>query len=793
LHARIRSFATETIGKPWRRIALHLSNPPLRDKRLLPAELRGDFAIRVHAFLDARKNVGSELIKMAISLALAQMPAKLEQAIGLQQGGRLAEAQTIYEEILKIQPRHFDALYLLGIIANQTNNFERAVELFGQAIDTDPNSAAAYSNRGVALKGLKQLEAALASCTRAIEIDAGYAEAYCNRGVILEGLTQWDAALTCYNQAIAIKADFVEAYYNRGNVLRDQQQWEAALASFNHAIEIKADFVEAHVNRGHVLRELKQWDAALADYNQAIAIKADSAEAYYNRGVVLYDLKQWDAALANYNQAIAIKPDYAAAHCNRGNVLRDLKQWKAALASYDQAIAIKVDFVEAYLNRGAVLIDLKELDAALASCTRAIEIDADYAEAHYNRGVALYELKQWDAALASFNQAIAIKAGFVDAYSNRGLVLRELKQWEAALASYDEAIAINPGYAEAYLNRGAVLIDLKRVDEALSHYNRAIQIRANYADAYYNKSIALLLAGDLENGWLAYEWRWKNKGGPVIKETRDFRQPLWLGQESIARETILLHSEQGLGDTLQLCRYVKLVADLGAKVILEVQTPLVSLLAELEGVSQLVARGGDLPDFGYQCPLLSLPLAFNTNLNTIPSSIKYLSADATKAAQWHAKLGENTKPRIGLVWCGSTLHTNDRNRSILLADLIQYLPAEFQYVSLQKDLREADQKALESNPHIVNFSDELNDFSDTAALCECLDLVISVDTSVAHLSGALGKRTWVVLPFSPDWRWLLDRDDSPWYASIKLYRQNSIGDWNGVFERVQADLIHAFK
>jgi ADP-heptose:LPS heptosyltransferase len=218
----------------------------------------------------------------------------------------------------------------------------------------------------------------------------------------------------------------------------------------------------------------------------------------------------------------------------------------------------------------------------------------------------------------------------------------------------------------------------------------------------------------------------------------------------------------------------------------------VSLLAGLEGVSQLLARGSELPDFDCHCPLLSLPLALKTNLNTIPSSTKYLTADAAKVARWRAKLGEKTKPRIGVAWSGSPIHANDRNRSILLAELIQYLPIGYQYVVVQKDSRSADQKTLETNPRMMNFSDDLEDFSDTAALCECLDLVISVDTSVAHLSAALGRTTWIVLPFSPDWRWLMDRDDSPWYPSVKLYRQTGIGDWNGVLERVRADLIRTF-
>jgi TPR repeat/Glycosyltransferase family 9 (heptosyltransferase) len=333
------------------------------------------------------------------------------------------------------------------------------------------------------------------------------------------------------------------------------------------------------------------------------------------------------------------------------------------------------------------------------------------------------------------------------------------------------------------------LRDLNQLDAALASYDRAIAVKRDYADAYYNRSLLLLLKGDFARGWAEYEWRWRSKSLPTFKGRRDFGQPLWLGKEPIAGKTILLHGEQGLGDTLQFCRYVKLVADLGGRAILEVPSPLVKVLEGLSGPSQLVARGSALPAFDYHCPLLSLPLAFNTTLDSIPHAARYLAADPMKIAFWQACLGEKAKPRVGLAWSGRAEHPNDHHRSVLLADLMSYLPDCYQYLCLQKGVRERDRIALESNASIVNVTEESSDFSDTAAVCECLDLVISVDTSIAHLSAALGKRTWVLLPLmDTDWRWLLQRDDSPWYPSVKLYRQSTAGDWSGVFARVKADL-----
>ncbi len=606
------------------------------------------------------------------------------EALTCFQQGQIARAQSSFEEVLRIQPKHREALIALGVIAGQTKNPQKALALFDKAIESDPTSAAAFDHRGLALQQLGQ---------------------------------------------------------------RD-----AALASFDRAITLKADFAEAHFHRGLVLKLLGKLDAAVASYDRAIALKPDYAMAYSNRGVVLRDQNRLDAALASFERAIALKGEYAVTYYNRGLVLKDLDQPDAALASYDRAIALKGDFAEAHLSRGHVLKDLDQPDAALASYERAIGLKADFAEAHFSRGGVLNALQRLDAALASYDRAIALKTDCAEAHFGRGNVLKNLNQLDAALASYDRAIAIQP----------------------------------DYAAAYYNRAFLLLSRGDFARGWTDYEWRWKSKGLPTFKEKRDFGQPLWLGKEPIAGKTILLHGEQGLGDTLQFCRYATLVADLGARVILEAPEPLVNLLAGLAGPSQIVARGSLLPSFDYHCPLLSLPLAFNTDLDSIPGAGRYLAVDAKKVALWQARLGEKVKPRIGLAWSGRVENANDHNRSMLLADLMSHLPDHYQYVSLQNEVRERDRVALESNPSIMHIA---ANFSDTAAVCECLDLVISVDTSIAHLSAALGKRTWILLPrMSTDWRWLLERDDSPWYPSVKLYRQSTAGDWGGVLARVRADL-----
>ena len=535
-----------------------------------------------------------------------------------------------------------------------------------------------------------------------------------------------------------------------------------------------------------------EWERARAAYEEVIEQQPRHSDALHLLGVIAAQTNNPARAVELIRRAIDIDPTNYVAHGNLGAALHGLGQLDAALASYDRAIGLKANFAQAHLLRGNLLYELKCLDAALTSYDSAIAFNPGLAEAYSNRGNVLCEQKQITSALASYDAAIALKPNFAEAHSNRGNVLRGLDRFDAALASYDRAIAADPACVSAYFNRGVALNQLKRPAAALLDFERAVAIEPNFAEARFNRSLVQLLMGDFANGWREHEWRWKNRFGSNIHERRDFGAPLWLGEESLDGASILLYGEQGFGDTLQLCRYARRVADLGADVILEVPKPLEGLLADLEGVSQLVSQGSPLPPFDYHCPLMSLPLAFKTDLGTIPAPGRYLRADASKIERWRERLGRSTAPRIGLMWNGNPIQPNDRNRSFRLANWISFLPSGFQYVSLQRDVQKADMRTLEEHSHIVNWGDELRDFSDTAALCDCMDLVISVCTSVAHLSGALGKPTWVLLAHAADWRWLLDRSDSPWYPSAVLYRQPSRGDWPAVFRRVQRDLLEGF-
>lgn len=433
----------------------------------------------------------------------------------------------------------------------------------------------------------------------------------------------------------------------------------------------------------------------------------------------------------------------------------------------------------------------RDLSRAIRLYDQAIATDPSRAEAYYKRANALKDAGRLEEALTGYNQAIERKPDYAYAFCNRAFVQQSLGSLHEALQSYDRAIAIDPNDPLAHNNRALLLQLLYRWDEALVSYDRAIAINPGYADAHYNRSLTALFLGDFAGGWPDFEWRWQVAQRANIGTLRGFTQPLWPGDQPIAGKRLLIHSEQGLGDTLQFCRYASVAAAQGATVILEIQPSLVSLVKTLAGASQVIAKGSPLPPFDYHCPLMSLPLAFKTTVASIPAPGAYLRTNPEKVAAWRASLGEHHAPRVGLVWSGNPHNPIDPRRGIALAQWIPKLPPEFQYFRLQNDMRPADQVALDAS-RIISVG-EFPDFESTAAFCACLDIVVCVDTSVTHLAGALGIRTWVLIPFVPDWRWMRDREDTPWYPNMKLYRQRTAGDWDEVLERVAGDLRRQFQ
>ena len=403
-----------------------------------------------------------------------------------------------------------------------------------------------------------------------------------------------------------------------------------------------------------------------------------------------------------------------------------------------------------------------------------------------NVGIALHSQGFYEEALKKLVAALELEPHNPVVCNNLAVCYFSLDQFESSVQSYEKAISLDPRYVEAHNNRGNALVKLFQHEEALNSYNQALALDPTYVEAYWNKALALLQLGRFSEGWVLHESRWaKPSFQPIV---RHFPQPLWDGSFHVNGKTLLLHAEQGLGDTLQFIRYVEFVKYLGARIVLEVQAPLVPLFDGLFGLEALVKQGDPLPPFECHCPLMSLPLAFQTTLSSIPNAIPYLKPSPEKERFWAGNLRPTSQLRVGLVFSGDPRHQNDKHRSIPLAELMAALPTSFEYVSLQSEIRDTDRQALEDSERLVHFGPELKDFSDTAALCAQMDVVVCVDTSVAHLSGAMGKPTFLLLPYNPDWRWLLKRTDSPWYPTMKLFRQAQLGSWQSALEKVSADL-----
>jgi tetratricopeptide (TPR) repeat protein len=609
-------------------------------------------------------------------------------------------------------------------------------------------------------------------------------------------------AETLYNRILATRPDHFDSRHLLGVVFLQRGNHAEAVRHIDLALRRHPDNIHALNNRGTALKELKRFDEALKSYDRALAVRPDFADAHSNRGNILKEHMRYEEALKSFDRALAARPDFAEAHSNRGDTLYALKRFEEAVASCDRALALRPTYAEAHSNRGNALLALKRFEEALASYDRAIALRPDLAEAHSNRGNALHAVGRFTEALAGFDRAFALRPDFAEAHSNRGNALRELTQFDEALESYDRAIALSPASAEAHSNRGNVLLELTRFDEALDSYGNALAVRPDFADAHLNEAACRLLIGDFARGWQEFEWRWDTDQLECGK--RNFAQPQWSGSNDIAGKTILLHAEQGLGDTIQFGRYAPHVAERGARVILEVQQPLCELMRTLPGAVEVISRGDPLPDFDLHCPLLSLPLAFGTQLETIPSQTPYLWAPESKIGAWHARLGHHDRPRVGLVWAGNPRkelpgsNRIDRQRSMAFDRLAPVLAVPAcDFYSLQKGGDAATQLRDSALRHrVIDCTDALHDFSDTAALIENLDLIVAVDTSVAHLAGALGKPFWLLNRYTTCWRWLLDREDSPWYPTARLFRQDDSRDWDAVLTRVAAalqDTIAAFR
>ena len=515
-------------------------------------------------------------------------------------------------------------------------------------------------------------------------------------------------------------------------------------------------------------------------YTRALKASPDNFDALHLLGLINAQNGQMGEAYRLMSAALKINPNVPDVLINFANVLHGLKRDDEALASIDKALALRPGDPDALLQRGNTLNALNRPGEALPCFDAVLARSPGHRDALLSRGIARATLGDHQRALADFDAVLVRTPKDTEALYNRGTALLELGRYAEALVALDHALAASPQHLRAWSNRGRTLQALNRHEEAVASFDKALAIDKNYGDAHFNAALSLLSLENFRRGFSEYEWRWKRTG--MVDARR--RGRLWLGEFPLDRRTILLPSEQGLGDTIQFVRYAPLLAQMGANVILEVQPELEALLATVSGVASCHARGETLPAFDVYCPLGSLPLALKTEPSSIPAAIPYLRADDAHIAKWRPALEALPGKRVALAWAGHARHANDRNRSIDLALLDPLFACEgVSFVSIQRDLR-GDDAARLARFGITDFGPQLADMTDTAAVLALTDLSISVDTSVVHLAGAMGREAWVMLPFMPDWRWTLANERGPWYPQVRLFRQHAPGDWPNVVAAV---------
>jgi tetratricopeptide (TPR) repeat protein len=648
----------------------------------------------------------------------------LQTALAHHQAGRFQLAEQMYRQILQVDARHVQTIHLLGVLASQTGRQSLATQLISEAIRLDSGNAALYVNLG---------------------------EAYREAGDV-------DQALACYNTAARLDRRLPYPHFYLGMVHELRGDLKSAADSYRYAVLLKPDYTQAHFSLGNLLQQAGDSQAAIASFERAIEGPTENdpgfCEALLNLGSLTRELGRIDDARRYLRRAIQLRPDMAEGHFFLGNLEGAEGNWPLAIECYENAVRVNPSMVTAQARLGAALQTQKRLDAAMARYRIAIQLKPDFGEVYFNLGTALAELGRIDEAVEQ----------------------------------YELAVLHTPDFISAHINLGAIYQDLGQEDQALKHIERALAIDPDAADPHFNRALILLRRGELTTGWLDYQARLRLPGFPV--RLRD--EPLWDGA-AIPGKTLLLHAEQGLGDTLQFIRYLGYANQRAGKVILQVQDALLPLLRKAGAVfhDSLFGYDDPLPSIDFQIPLMSLPGLAGTTMDNIPSPIPYLSIGEEFIDMWRERLGAIGGFRVGIVWKGSDTHTSDRARSIPLSEFgaIARVPG-VTLISLQKrdGLKQFDDIDFQVCRLEDNWDEAAGPFVDTAAVMKNLDLVITADTAAAHLAGALGVPVWVALGTRADWRWVLEREDTPWYPTMRLFRQTHPGDWTEVFARIAAAL-----
>jgi tetratricopeptide (TPR) repeat protein len=655
------------------------------------------------------------------------------------------------------------------------------------------DDADAQFNIANSLVARGKLDEAVVSYQRAIALNHQHANAYFNLGVTFRKLGKLEAAVQGYRGGLAIDRDSALAHYGLGNVLRELGQIDEAIASYKKSVALEPQKVEFLFMLASSLMQKGKLEEAIRTYNRLLELHPEDANTYFDLGCIFRDRGELQASIHNYRRALAIDPHDAQASFNLGNVLAQQGEYERAVTAYQAAIALDPKYVKAHAGLGLAYMKLCQLDLAIATYRIALRLNDNQAEVWCNLGDALTQKGEYEQAIQCLQKSIELKPEFASAYCNLANTSFLSGNLQKALEYSHKALALNPEFPEAHNNLGLILYMQNQIEDAIACYDKALAINPNHVNAHWNKALALLKSGDFVRGWVEYEYRWQSDFMPPP----NFSQPVWDGS-SLVGKTILLVAEQGFGDMMQFVRYVPLVAAYGGQIVVQCPAALIKLFLHCDRIAQLVEADSELPTFDVYAHFMSLPRILGTTLETIPDRIPYLQIPPSLYPKddLHLQISECDRLKVGIAWASGykdetiALLKDYKKRSCPLSYFVELLRVPgVTFYSLQVGKDAADLYDYLSdgvdNQIITDLSNRIDDFADTAAIIDCIDLVISVDTSIVHLAGAMGKPTWVLLPFASDWRWLLERQNSPWYPqNMRLFRQPRAGDWQSVFREV---------
>lgn len=720
--------------------------------------------------------------------ARTRITALLGAGLRAHEAGDLDDAARRYQEMLGLDATHPDALNLLGVVALQRGDASRAVELITQATERRPDMAAYFQNLGAAHAAANSAPQAVAAYRRAVALDPTNLAAHTGAAQQLERAGQAAAALSHYQQVVELAPRQVSAHIELGNLYGRLHQPDNAAHHYRIAAELDPTAAEAWNNLGNVCFERRQLDAAMELFGKAIEIRPDFALGHFNRGRALAVLGRGDDAIQAFVESLRLDNNHPEAHRFLGNLYLANGNLPAAADHYREVLRIDPVNVEALNLVGLTQLRAGDLAGASEHFSAALRLDPEHADSLNNFGHVLSMRGDAQAAIRYYEQAIAVRPAFAEAHCNLGNALKACDDLPRAMLHYRRALSLKPDFSAAHLNMGNCLKETGDYSAAYGRFEQAALIDPASAEAHLNKGIVMLALGRFADAWKEYEWRIAllEQGATV----RIAHRPQWSG-EPLAGRRLLVRAEQGLGDSMQFARYLPMLKALGAQVIFECQPRLTELFRDLAGVDQIVARQEhSVPavDFDYHVYLLSLPGIFGTTLKSIPDTVPYLRADPARARHWRATIVPG-QLNVGLAWAGNPNNSNDKRRSCRLADLAAFadIPG-VAFHSLQKGPGAEQAARPPAGMRLIDAADAQESFADTAALVDQLDLVISIDSAVAHLAGAMGKPVWVLLHDVPDWRWMRERPDSPWYPGMRLFRQTAGGDWRAVAATVAAEL-----